>query len=145
MHMAELKTKRTKASVSSFLRSIDDDKKRKDAQALNALFKEVTGLPAAMWGESMIGFGSYHYKSERSTQEGDWPLIAFSPRKQNLTIYVMPGFKDYGEYLEKLGPHKKSSGCLYIKQLSDIHIPTLQRLIKRATKDMQKKYKSKTK
>lgn len=140
--MAELKTKRTKASVSSFIRSIDDDKKREDAKMLNTLFREVTGMPAVMWGESIIGFGSYHYKSERSSQEGEWPLIGFSPRKQNLTIYVMPGFKNYEEFLKKLGPHKKSVGCLYIKQLSDIHVPTLRRLIKRAVMDMQKKYKT---
>lgn len=138
--MAEIKTKKTKASVTSFITSIEDEKKRRDAKELLKIFKEVTGLPAAMWGESLVGFGSYHYKSERSTQEGDWPLTAFSPRKHNLTVYLMPGFSEYGALLKKFGPHTTGSSCLYFKRLSDIDVPTLRKLIERSVKDMKKKY-----
>jgi hypothetical protein len=137
--MAEIKTKKTNASAAAFIAKVADKEKQKDAKQLLKIFKEVTGLPAKMWGASMIGFGSYHYKSERSAQEGDWPLTGFSPRKQNLTIYIMPGFKDYGALLKKLGPHKTSVGCLYLKRLSDIDLPTLRALIKRSVADMKKR------
>jgi hypothetical protein len=139
--MAELKTKKTRASVTAFIQALTDEKKRKDAKELLGIFKEATAMPAAMWGDSIIGFGSYYYKSERSTQEGEWMLTGFSPRKQDLTIYIMPGFSEYGALLEKLGPHKISKGgCLYIKRVSDIHVPTLRMLIKKSVMDMQKKY-----
>jgi hypothetical protein len=138
--MAELKTKKTSASVDKFISSIPEEQKRKDAKALLGIFRSITKEKAALWGSSIIGFGTYHYKSERSSQEGDWPLTGFSPRKQNLTLYIMPGFKKYGALLKKLGPHKKSMGCLYIKRLSDIHIPTLRTLISRSVSDMRKKY-----
>ncbi len=85
-----------------------------------------------MWGSSIVGFGMYHYKSQRSTQEGDWPLVAFSPRKQNLTLYVMTGNKDSHELLEKLGKHKTSAGCLYINKLSDVNLKVLTVLIKKS-------------
>ena len=127
-------------SVSAFINTVPEEEKRKDAKELLKIFKETTGMTPAMWGESIIGFGSYHYKSERSTQEGDWPLTGFSPRKQNLTVYIMPGFKEYGDLLKKLGPHKHSVSCIYIKKLSDIHIPMLRTLIKKSVKHMQKKY-----
>jgi hypothetical protein len=140
--MAELKTQKTKASVAAFINSVADDEKRKDAKQLLALFKEATGMPPVMWGSSIIGFGTYHYKSEHSRQEGDWMLTAFSPRKQNLTIYITPGFKDYGALLKKLGPHKTSLGCLYVKRLSDVHLPTLRTLIQKSVKDMQKRHKT---
>jgi Domain of unknown function (DU1801) len=88
----------------------------------------------------MIGFGKYHYKSERSTQEGDWPLTGFSPRKQNLTIYIMPGFKEYGNLMETLGKYKTSVSCLYVKRLSDIDTKVLTKLIKHSVADMKKRY-----
>lgn len=138
--MAELKTKVNMASVAAYLRTLEDTEKRKDAKELLALFKEATGLKAKLWGDSIIGFGQYHYKSERSKQEGEWPLTGFSPRKQNLTIYIMPGFTKYSALLERLGPHKTSVGCLYLKQLSDVHLPTLKRLITQSVQDMRKKY-----
>jgi len=138
--MAELKTRLTRESASAFVNGVEDEKKRKDAKALLALFKEATGMPAKMWGTSIVGFGSYHYKSERSRQEGDWMLTGFSPRKQNLTVYIMPGFKAYGDLLKKIGPHKTSMGCLYINKLSDIHLPTLKALIRKSVKDMQEKH-----
>jgi hypothetical protein len=138
--MAKLKTKKTTASVSEFLDSVKDERRRDDSKLLLKIFKEATGMHPKMWGSSIVGFGSYHYKSERSRQEGDWPLAGFSPRKANLTIYVMPGFRQYAPLLKKLGKHKTSVGCLYISKLSDIHIPTLKTLIKRCVKDMLKKY-----
>ena len=96
-----------------------------------------------MWGESMVGYGQYHYKSERSTQEGDWPLAGFSPRKANLTVYIMPGFKGYGPLLKKLGKHKVSGGsCIYINKLADIHEPTLVAIIKDSVREMKRRYKT---
>lgn len=141
--MAELKTKMNKASVAAFLDSVDNPPRRADGKELLKIFKEVTGMKPVMWGSSMVGFGIYHYKSERSAQEGDWPLVAFSPRKANLTIYIMPGFKEYGPLLKKIGKHKTSMGCLYVNRLSDLHIPTLKTLIKKTVKEMQKRYDTK--
>lgn len=139
--MAELKTKKTSASPTQFIASVPDEARRADAKELLKLFKDATGMPAKMWGTSIIGFGSYHYKSDRSTQEGDWPLTGFSPRKQNLTVYIMPGFKELSPLLKKLGKHTVSGGsCIYIKHLSDIHQPTLQAIIKKSVAMMKKKY-----
>lgn len=139
--MAEVKTVKTKASVTDFVNAIDDTQRRVDAKKLLAIFKSATGMKPAMWGTSIIGYGSYHYKSDRSTQEGDWPLVAFSPRKTNFTVYIMPGVKKYPALVAKLGPCKISGGsCLYIKRMSDIHEPTLALLITKSVKDMQKKY-----
>lgn len=137
--MAEPKTQKNSASVTDFINTVSDGTKRQDSLALLKIFEECTGEKAAMWGSSIIGFGSYHYKSERSSQEGDWPLTGFSPRKQNLTIYISTGFDAYAAELHKLGKHKTSKGCLYIKQLSDIDLPTLKFLIKdsiKRTKEM---------
>ncbi len=139
--MAEIKTKATKASVAAFIASVPDEAKRSDAKALLKIFKEATGFTPKLWGTSMIGYGKYHYKSERSTQEGDWPLTAFSPRKQNLTIYIMPGFKKYGDIMKKLGKHTTSVGCLYIKKLADVDSEVLSKLIKRSVADMKKRHK----
>lgn len=140
--MVEIKTKVTAASVKDFLNSIKEQTKREDSFALLKLYTEVTGQKAKMWGNSMVGFGQYHYKSERSRQEGDWPMVAFSPRKQNLTLYVMPGFADYADLLKKLGKHKTSVGCLYIHKLSDVSIPVLKQLLKKSYADMKKRYKT---
>lgn len=141
--MAELKTQKNKASVSTFLNSVENEGQRADAKKLLTIFKETTGMRPAMWGTSIIGFGSYHYKSERSRQEGDWPLTGFSPRKANLTVYIMPGFKEYTVLLKKLGPHKTGGSCLYIRKLSDIHVPTLKTIIKKSVQEMQRRYKTK--
>ena len=139
--MAELKTKKHAGSVTAFIKAVPDEQKRADALQLLDIFKKATGMKPAMWGSSIIGYGSYHYKSDRSTQEGDWPLTGFSPRKANLTIYIMPGFKSYSMLLEKLGKHKISGGsCIYINKLSDIHVPTLTKIIKDSVKEMQKRY-----
>jgi hypothetical protein len=139
--MSEIKTKQTTASPVQFIKSISDETKRKDSQALLKIFKTATGFSPKMWGTSIVGYGSYHYKSERSTQEGDWPLTAFSPRKQNLTLYIMPGHKAYGPLFKRLGKFKMSGGsCLYIKKLSDVDEKILTTLIARSATDMKKKY-----
>jgi len=140
--MSTIKTLENNGSVTDFIESIEDEIKKKDSYTLLALFERITGESAKMWGTSMIGFGKYHYKSERSRQEGDWPLTAYSPRKQNLTIYVMPGFDSYTDLLQKLGKHTISKGCLYLKKLSDIDTTTLEKLITISYEDMKKRYTS---
>jgi hypothetical protein len=132
--MAELKTQKNDSSVLDFINSAEDEGKKKDSLELLKIFEECTGEKPAMWGGSIIGYGSYHYKSERSSQEGDWPLTGFSPRKQNLTIYISTGFDAYAAELEKLGKHKTSKGCLYIKRLSDVDVNVLKFLIKDSAK-----------
>ena len=138
--MSELKTKVNNASVEDFINSVPDETKKKDGFILLKMFSKITGEPAKMWGSSIIGFGMYHYKSERSKQEGDWPLTGFSPRKQNLTLYVMLGFQNYQDLLEKLGKHKTSVGCLYINKLADVDQKVLEELIKKSYAAMKKKY-----
>ena len=115
-----LKTQRTAASVKMFLDKVPDERRRKDARTVSALMADVTGEKPAMWGPSIVGFGSYHYKYA-SGQEGDWPIVGFSPRKDSLTVYIMPGFAEYSELLAKLGKHKTGRSCLYIKSLDDVH------------------------
>ncbi|MEK7673243.1 MAG: DUF1801 domain-containing protein [Patescibacteria group bacterium] len=139
--MAEIKTKKTDVNPLDFINTVEDEKKREDSKKLLKIFKDATGMSPKMWGTSIIGYGQYHYKSERSSQEGDWPLVGFSPRKQNLTLYIMTGLKDYQDLLNKIGPHKTSTGsCLYIKRLSDIDQAVLTEMIKRCVKEMQKRY-----
>lgn len=139
--VAELKTKKNDASVKEFLASEAGDR-LEDCQKLLKIFSETTKEKPTMWGTSIIGFGSYHYKSERSSQEGDWMLTGFSPRKKSISIYIMSGFKKYGELLEKLGKHKVSGGsCLYINKLSDINTTVLKKLIKASVEEMKIRYK----
>ncbi len=140
--MAEIKTKVTNASVKEFISSVPDETRRKDGFTLLKIYKDITKQVPKMWGPSMIGFGKYHYKSKRSSQEGDWPLAAFSPRKQNLTLYVTPGFTDLGPLLKKLGKHKTSVGCLYINKLEDVSMPTLKQIIKKSYLDAKARFKS---
>ncbi|MDX2775815.1 DUF1801 domain-containing protein [Streptomyces caniscabiei] len=125
--MTEIKTKVTDASVEDFINSVGNETRRRDGFTLLEMYKRVTGEAPKMWGPSMIGFGMYHYKSTRSAQEGDWPLAAFSPRKQNLTLYVYPN--NHPELLEKLGKHKTSVGCLYINKLADVDMIVLEKLV----------------
>lgn len=127
--MAENKTKPTSNSVTSFLNACEPEQKRLDALELLALFQKVTGETAVMWGESIVGFGSYHY-TYKTGREGDMLLTGFSPRKQNFSVYIMAGFPKYRDLLEKLGPHKIGKSCLYIKRLSDIDLEILAELIK---------------
>lgn len=124
----ETKTIPTSASVDTFIASIPDDIKQQDSHTLIKIMSEVTGEPAVMWGPSIIGFGSYHYKYA-SGREGDAPAAGFSPRKAALTIYLFYGAEQHTDLLAQLGPHKLGKVCLYIKRLSDIDIDTLKQLI----------------
>jgi hypothetical protein len=139
--MAELKTKVTNQSAEDFLKTIQPQEKQKDGFALLEMFKKVTGEKPVMWGTSMIGFGKYHYKSEKSRQEGDWFLVGFSPRKQNISLYVLHGNSNSKALLEKLGKHKTSGGiggCLYINKLSDVDKTILEKLITKSFEHMKK-------
>jgi Domain of unknown function (DU1801) len=126
--MVENKTTPNDQSVEQFLNAIDDEQKRKDSFTIVDLMKQVTGMDPRMWGSSIVGFGSYHYTYE-SGREGDTILAGFSPRKQNLTIYNMGGIDPDDDLLKKLGKYTAGKGCLYIKRLDDIDLPTLKRLI----------------
>lgn len=125
--MAEIKTKVTDASVEDFINNVPNERRRQDGFELLKIYQRVTGLQPKMWGPSIIGFGVYHYKSERSSQEGDWPLAGFSPRKQNLTLYVYPN--NFPELLKNLGKHTTSVSCLYINKLDDVDLKVLEKLI----------------
>ena len=140
--MAELKTKENNASVTEFINKVEPEKRRMDAKELLKIFKKATGKRPKMWGDSIIGYGKYHYKHERSTQEGDWPLTGFSPRKARLSLYIMPGFNNdkIKKHLNKLGKHKTSVGCLYIKKLEDVDTNVLIELIKDSVDIMKEQY-----
>lgn len=126
--MAELKTRKTKASVSAFLNAITDDQKRKDCKTVAAMMGKATNARPAMWGPSIVGFG-YSRLKYASGRELDWMLAAFSPRKNAITLYVLGPFEQCEPLLKKLGPHTRGGSCLYIKRLSDVHLPTLTKLI----------------
>lgn len=136
--MAELKTKPTDQNPKDFLNSVEPEQKKTDVFTLLELFQKVTGEKPVMWGASIIGFGQYHYKSERSTQEGDWPLVGFSPRKQNLTLYIKVDNNENKTLLTKLGKHKSSVSCVYINKLADVDQSVLTALIKNAYEHMKK-------
>lgn len=137
--MAENKTQPTKASVAAFLDSIDDTGQRADARKVAAMMRKATGKQAKMWGPSIVGYGSYHYKYD-SGREGDHMITGFSPRKQALSVYIMPGFKTFDPLMKKLGKFKTGKSCLYIKRLSDVDEKVLERLIEESVKHMRKKY-----
>jgi len=140
--MAELKTKQTTADVKEFILAFaDSEQKRADSFELLNLLKEITGLEPKMWGPSIIGFGSYHYKSERSSQEGDWPLVGFSPRKAAISLYVYTGAKEHEYLLEGLGKYKMGKACIYVKRLSDINQDVLRKLVTETINFMKSKYK----
>jgi hypothetical protein len=136
--MAELKTKLTKQKPTDFIKSVQPEQKRKDSLTLLKMFANATGEKPAMWGTSIVGFGTYHYKSDRSSQEGDWMLVGFSPRKQNLTLYVMTGVLKTDPLMKKLGKFKTGGGCLYINKLEDVDEKVLAALIKKSYKQMKK-------
>ena len=135
--MTELKTKPTNKSVEQFLKKVENPTKKEDSFKILELMKEVTNEEPIMWGESIVGFGSYHYKYA-SGREGDWPLVGFSPRKQNLTLYVMSGFDKYEEILENLGKFKTGKSCLYINKLKDVNMRSLKELLSESVKHMKK-------
>ena len=140
--MTEPKTQTTNQNPKDFLNTIEPEQKRIDSFVLLEMFEKITGENAVMWGSSIVGFGKYHYKSERSRQEGDWFLVGFSPRKQNLTLYIMHGNDKNQELLARLGKHKTSGGsmggCLYISKLSDVYQAVLAKLIETSFQYMKK-------
>ena len=136
--MAEPKTKKTEASVTEFLNKIPDPRTRQDCFTIVDIMRDATKSEPKMWGTAIVGFGSYHYKYE-SGREGDSPIIGFSPRKQNLTLYLMGGgFEDYANLLKKLGKHSLGKGCLYIKKLEDVQLPVLKELVNKSAAKMLK-------
>ena len=141
---AEAKTKPTKEKVKDFLNKVPDATRREDCFAVAKLMEDITGEKPQMWGPSIVGFGTWQYKYA-SGHSGDWPVAAFSPRKTDLTLYLMPGFENRAELLGQLGKHKTGKSCLYIKRLSDIHLPTLKKLIKASVKDLKAYTKSQAK
>lgn len=129
--MSEVKTKKNEASVEGFLKSVENEKRREDSFVVLDLMKEVTGEKPTMWGTSIVGFGSYHYKGA-SGREGDWMKVGFSPRKQNMTLYIMDGFGSYDSLLDKLGKYKTGKSCLYINKLEDVNQTVLRELVKQS-------------
>jgi len=139
--MAANKTKATRASVTRFINSIEDKQKRADARKVAAMMRNATGKRAKMWGSSIVGYGTYHYKYA-SGREGDFMITGFSPRKQALTVYILAGFKQFDALMSKLGKFKTGKSCLYIKRLSDVDEKVLERLIAGSVEYMRKNYET---
>jgi hypothetical protein len=135
--MAELKTQKNRASVAKFLNSVENEQRRRDAKEVAKIMKDITGEKPVMWGDSIVGFGEYHYRYATG-REGDWLATGLSPRKQALTLYIMAGFDGYPELMEKLGKYKTGKGCLYINRLEDVHLPTLKQLIQKSYRHVKK-------
>ena len=136
--MAELKTRVNQTSVTKFLKSIKDPDRRRDCLTVVDLMRKATGAEPRMWGSSIVGFGSYHYVYD-SGREGDWFLTGFSPRKQNLTLYIMSGFRKHDSLLKKLGKHKTGKSCLYINRLEDIDVSILRTLVRESVEEIRKR------
>lgn len=142
--MGAIKTKQTNADVYDFINGFaDTEQKRKDSLELIRLMQETTGCEPKMWGPSIIGFGRYHYKSEKSRQEGDWPLIGFSPRKAAISLYVYTGNKEHEHLIKNLGKYKIGKACIYIKKLSDINQDELKNLMKESIRYLKSRYETK--
>ena len=139
--MAELKTKPTRASVTEFIDGIGDATKRSDCRKIAKMMRDATGNRPKMWGSSLVGYGTYTYKYA-SGREGTWFVTGYSPRAQNITVYIMPGFSGYDALMKKLGKYKTGKSCLYIKRLGDVDDRVLARLIGESVKQMRKKYPS---
>ncbi len=137
--MSALKTQLNDANVEEFLAAVENDRRREDSFTVLELMKRVTGEKPRMWGTSIVGFGSYHYRYA-SGREGDWPRIGFSPRKQSLTIYVMPGFSNYDDLLSRLGKHRTGKSCLYVNKLADVDMDALEQLIRSSLDAMREMY-----
>ena len=138
--MSEPKTKRHDGDVNEFLDAVENPRRKEDARRVLELMRDVTGEPPKMWGSSIVGFGSYHYRYA-SGREGDWMITGFSPRKQNLTIYIMPGFSEFAGLLDRLGKHKTSKSCLYLNKLEDVDQEVLAELVRESVKVMKARYK----
>ena len=134
--MAELKTQKSEASVEEFLNSVEPERKREEAKTICTLMADAAGAKPKMWGSSIIGFGEYTYTYE-SGRTGDWMFVGFSPRKQNLVLYIMPGFEQYEGLLAKLGKHKTGKACLYINKLADIDMGILKELVVQSVDHMK--------
>jgi len=134
--MAEPKTRKTTASVKDFIAAVPNEQRRKDAAEVLKLMTEVTGEKAAMWGPSIVGFGSYRGPT------GEWPVAAFSPRKAALVVYLTPGMPELDELLERLGPHSMGKGCLYLKRLSAVDSKVLRQLVTKSTAEVKKRHKA---
>lgn len=137
--MAELKTKKTNASVTAFINKVKNKQRKKDCFVVLEMMKEITGNEPKMWGPSIVGFGTYHYVYA-SGREGDWMITGFSPRVQSLTLYIMPGFNKYDKLMSKLGKHKTGKSCLYISKLADVDTAILKQLIKSSVQSIKKRY-----
>jgi hypothetical protein len=139
--MAEIKTKATDADVHDFINTFaDTEQKKQDSFELLKLMQDFTGHPPKMWGPSIIGFGQYHYQSERSSQKGDWPLVGFSPRKAAISLYVYIGSAGQDDLLQELGKFKMGKACIYVKKLSDIDQEVLKKLMKSTIEFLKMKY-----
>jgi hypothetical protein len=139
--MADNKTRPTRASVTAFMAAIEDRKMRADAKQVAAMMRRATGKRARMWGPSIVGYGSYHYRYA-SGREGDYMITGFSPRRQALTIYIMPGFDRFQGLMSKLGKYTTGKSCLYIKRLADVDETVLERLIDESVKYMRAHYET---
>jgi hypothetical protein len=139
--MAELKTRENTASVAAFLNAIEDEQQRADCKVLSKMMRDATGKPPKMWGTAIVGFDKYDYRYE-SGRSGSWPITGFSPRAQNISVYIMPGFSKCDALLEKLGKHQTGKSCLYIKKLADVDDKVLSKLITSSVKEMRRKYPS---
>ena len=138
--MAELKTKATNASVSDFLNAVEDEERRKDCKTVTKLMQKATGAKPKMWGPSIVGFGDHRYKYT-SGRELDWFLTGFSPRKKDLTLYIMPGFARYDDLMASLGKHSTGKSCLYIKRLADVDMTVLEKLVTESVNHMKARAK----
>jgi hypothetical protein len=139
--MAAIKTKETPGDVEAFLKAVQPEYRQNDCMTILAMMKSITRQEPKLWSNNVVGFGSYHYKSAVSKQEGDWFITGFSPRKQNLTLYIMTGFTRYDELMKKLGKYKTGGSCLYINKLEDVDHKVLKELITLSYKYMKTKYK----
>lgn len=137
--MAENKTKPTKARVSDFLQAVDNPQRRADAKKVAAMMRRATGKRATMWGPSMVGYGRYSYRYD-SGRSGEWMLTGFSPRKQNLVVYIMPGFETFEPLMKQLGKYKTGRSCLYINKLEDVDEKVLEKLISESVKLMRERH-----
>jgi len=137
--MAENKTRPTGASVEAYIATVADEERRRDCEILASLMTRVTGEPAAMWGDSIVGFGSYHYRYE-SGREGDAPLVGFSPRKGDISLYVLAGYEGEAALLARLGRHKAGKACLYLRRLADADPAVLEQLVAEAVEAMRRRY-----
>lgn len=139
--MATPRTARTNASVDAFIAAVEDDAVRRDCETLMGMMERATGARPALWGSSIVGFGSYHYRYE-SGREGEWFLTGFAPRKRNLTLYVMAGFDRYAPLMAKLGKHSTGKACLYVKRLADVDLAVLEELVSASVEHMKRRHPS---